>query len=60
MKDLVTILVCNAIRRAEHETKRKGGQLDDREVLAIALKTQLDYHQAEMHRFANQYDSAMD
>ena len=49
MKDTITILVCNAIRKAEHE-RNVHGQLTDAQVLGIALKAQMDYHKSESHR----------
>ena len=53
MKDVITILVCNAIRRAEHE-KNVHGQLSDAQVMAIAVKAQMDYHKSEYHRMEKQ------
>ena len=59
MKDLITILVCNAIRAAQHETNVKARPLKDEEVLAIAVKVQCDYHKTELMRFINAHGGAL-
>ena len=55
MKDTITILVCNAVRKAAHERNQKGRELTDQEVLNIAVKVQHDYHVVEARRFVNTY-----
>jgi len=54
MKDIITILVCNAIREAERQSKATNRPLTDAEVGAIALKTQYNYHVSEAQRMMNQ------
>jgi hypothetical protein len=52
-------MVCNAIRKAEHETNVLGRQLKDEEVLAIGVKAQADYHKTELMRFINSHSHVL-
>lgn len=60
MKDVMTILVCNAIRASDHLRNVKGVDiLCDEDVVGIAARVQADYHKTELMRFINTQPKAL-